>query len=139
MAEDADLTGHVIPGYELLRPIGRGGMGAAYLARQLSLDRLVVIKFLNRDPDHDPLEQAARFRREAELMARVSHPNIATIFHYGIDDDQPYLVMEYVEGGDLRSHLVPGKPLGTERVRHLLRPLVKALECLHEYGILHLD
>jgi len=139
MAEDADLTRRAIPGYELLRPIGRGGMGVAYLARQLSLGRHVVVKFLNRDPDHDPLEQAARFRREAELMARVSHPNIATIFDYGIDDGQPYLVMEHVEGGDLRSHLVPGKPLGVERIRQLLRPLVQALECLHQHGILHLD
>ena len=139
MAEDADLVRRVIPGYELLRPIGRGGMGVAYLAQQLSLGRRVVVKFLNWDPDHDPLEQAARFRREAELMARVSHPNIATIFDYGIDDGQPYLVMEYVEGGDLRSHLVPGKPLGAERVRQLVRALVKALECLHQYGILHLD
>ena len=139
MAEDADLTRHAIPGYELLRPIGRGGMGVAFLARQLSLGRRVVVKFLNRDPDHDPLEQAARFRREAELMARVSHPNIATIFDYGIDDGQPFLVMEYVEGGDLRSHLVPGKPLSVERIRTLLGPLVQALECLHQYGILHLD
>ena len=129
----------VIPGYELLRPIGRGGMGVAYLAKQLSLGRRVVIKFLNRDPDHDPLEQAARFRREAELMAKVSHPNIATIFDYGIDDGQPFLVMEYVAGGDLRSHLAPGKPLEAERIRRLLRPLVQALECLHQHGILHLD
>ena len=52
MAEDADPTRRVIPGYELLRPISRGGMGVAYLARQLSLGRLVVVKFLNRDPDH---------------------------------------------------------------------------------------
>ena len=80
MADDADRIRRVIPGYELLRPIGRGGMGVAYLAKQLSLDRLVVIKFLNRDRHHDPIEQAARFRREAEFMAKVSHPNIATIF-----------------------------------------------------------
>jgi serine/threonine-protein kinase len=139
MADDADVTQRVVPGYELLRPIGRGGMAVAYLARQLSLDRRVVLKFLFRDPGLDPIEQAARFRREAELMARLSHPNIATIFDFGIDDGQPFLVMEYVEGGDLRSQMEPSRPMAAERVRRLLRALVQALECLYQHGILHRD
>jgi formylglycine-generating enzyme required for sulfatase activity len=139
MGEDGVRPRLVIPGYELIRLVGRGGMGVAYLAEQLSLDRRVLIKLLNRDPDLDPLGQVARFRREAELMAKVSHPNITTIFDYGVDDGRPFLVMEYVEGGDLRSHLRPGKPLEAGQIRHLLRPLVDALECLHQHGILHLD
>jgi serine/threonine protein kinase len=89
MAEDADLTRRAIPGYELLRPIGRGAMGVAYLARQLSPGRLVVVKFL--------------------------------------------------EGSDLRRRLGPGESLSVARVRQLLRPLVQALECQREHGILHLD
>jgi serine/threonine-protein kinase len=139
MADDADAPQRVVPGYELLRPLGRGGMAVAYLARQLSLGRRVVLKFLFRDPGLDPIEQAARFRREAELMASLSHPNIATIFDFGIDDGQPFLVMEYVEGGDLRNQMEPGRPMAAERVRRLLRALVQALECLHQHGILHRD
>ena len=139
MAENEDSTLPLIPGYELLRPIGQGGMGVAYLAKQLSLGRLVVIKFLNRDPDHDPQVQAARFRLEAELMAHVSHPNIAMIIDYGISDGRHFLVMEYVEGGDLRRYLDPKKPMGSYRVRNLLGPLVEALQCLHQHGILHRD
>jgi serine/threonine-protein kinase len=114
-------------------------MAVAYLARQLSLGRLVVIKFLSPDANLDPIEQAGRFRREAELMACLSHPNITTIFDFGIEEGQPFLVMEYVEGGDLRKHMDGGKPMAVGRVRHLVGALVGALECLHQNGILHRD
>jgi serine/threonine-protein kinase len=139
MLKDPELDVRLIPGYELLRPIGRGGMGVAYLARQLSLGRQVVIKILNPAPDVDPAEQAARFRREAEMMAQISHPNVTTIFDFGIDEGRPYLVMEYVEGGDLRKQMVAGNPLPIDRVRDLLRSLVRALEFVHNHGILHRD
>jgi eukaryotic-like serine/threonine-protein kinase len=139
MPGDEDIGLRHLPGYRLLRPIGRGGMGVTYLAKQLSLGRQVVVKYLRPHPDLDPLEQAARFRREAELMAGASHPNVVTIFDFGIDDGRPYLVMEYVEGGDLRAQMVPGEPLPVGRVRALLGPLVRALEYLHRIGILHRD
>src|SRR5271166_1759700 len=82
-----------IPGYEILRPIGRGSMGEVVLARQLALGRDVAIKFVEMSQVADPHEQVARFRREAELMARISHPNIVTIYDFGTVDGQPYLVM----------------------------------------------
>src|SRR2546430_1928609 len=100
-----------IPGYEILRPIGKGGMGEVYLARQLSLGRLVALKILSLVPRADAEEQTVRFRREAELMARIHHPNVVAIYDFGTIEGRPYLVMEYVEGGDLRRTMEVGRPL----------------------------
>src|SRR3954453_1339487 len=108
MLNDPEMDQRPIPGYQPLRPIGRGGMGVAYLAKQLSLGRRVVIKVLHQAAGMDPAEQAARFRREAELMAKTSHSHVATIFDFGIERGHAFLVMEYVEGGDLRRQMEPG-------------------------------
>src|SRR5690242_3063834 len=88
----------LIPGYEVLRRVGHGGMGEVYVARQLVLSRLVALKFLATEPTAEPDEAMDRFRREAELMARVSHPNVLSVYDFGVIDGRPYLVMEYVEG-----------------------------------------
>jgi formylglycine-generating enzyme required for sulfatase activity len=120
-------------------------MGEVYLATQESLGRPVALKLLSPVQRLDPAEQLARFRREAELMARVHHPNIVAVYDFGIIDrdgdgaSRPYLVMEYVEGGDLRQRMVPGRPLAIELVQRLVPPLAGALECLHAEGILHRD
>jgi hypothetical protein len=128
-----------IPGYELLHQIGQGGMGEVYVARQLTLGRLVAVKFLAPEPGVEPHEALDRFRREAELMARVSHPNIASVFDFGCVDDRPYLVMEYVEGGDLRRRMTPGEPADVGDVRSVVGPVCEALSYLHRQGILHRD
>jgi formylglycine-generating enzyme required for sulfatase activity len=132
-----------IPGYTIIRPIGQGGMGEVYLATQESLGRPVALKILSLVQKVDPAEQLARFRRGAELMARVHHPNIVAVYDFGIIDrdgaSRPYLVMEFVEGGDLRQRMVPGRPLDIELVLPLVPPLAAALECLHAEGILHRD
>lgn len=139
MPSDARADILDIPGYEVLRPIGEGGMGAVYLARQVSLGRLVALKLLAIIPKADPDEQIARFRREAELMARIHHANVVSVHDFGIINGRPYLVMEYVEGGDLRRRMEPGRPLPVERVRPLVLPVTQALACLHAHGILHRD
>lgn len=128
-----------IPGYELLHRVGQGGMGEVYVARQLALARLVAAKFLAPEPDVEPHEALDRFRREAELMARVSHPNIVSVFDFGCVGNQPYLMMEYVEGGDLRRRMTPGEPSDVGDVRSVLRPVCEALSYLHRQGILHRD
>jgi hypothetical protein len=114
-------------------------MGEVYAARQLALGRLVAVKFLALEPDVEPHEGLDRFRREAELMARVSHPNILSVYDFGFVNGQPYLVMEYVEGGDLRQRMAPGEPTAVGRVRAVLGPVCEALTCLHRQGILHRD
>ena len=127
-----------IPGFEVIRPLGRGGMGLVVLARQVSLDRLVAIKFLA--PALEAAAQpAVRLRREAELMAKIKHPNIVSIYDLGHVDDRTYLVMEYVDGPDLRRSLDQGHPPPVALVRPLVRPLASALDCLHRNGILHRD
>src|SRR5438445_5730064 len=98
-----------IPGYEIERRVGQGGMGEVFLARQLSLGRQVAVKVLAVAMGTAG-EAGARFRREAELMARVHHPNIVAVHEYGTVGGRPFLVMEFVEGGDLRQRMVPGEP-----------------------------
>jgi formylglycine-generating enzyme required for sulfatase activity len=114
-------------------------MGVVVLARQLALGREVAIKFLDVAAAADAGNQVARFRREAELMARISHPNIATIYDFGTVDGQPYLVMEYIGGGDLRGKMVAHEPMSVERALALLRPIIRALNELHRQRILHRD
>jgi eukaryotic-like serine/threonine-protein kinase len=127
-----------VPGYEILGPLGCGGMGRVYLARQRALGRLVALKILC--PTGDEPEQASpRFRREAELMAGLSHPNILAVYDYGEADGCPYLVMEYVEAGDLRRRMREGQPMPIECARPILAAVGEALACLHDRGILHRD
>ena len=113
-------------------------MGEVYVARQVTLGRLVALKFLIPDWD-DPECDSARFRREAELMAKVCHPNVLSLFDYGEADGRQYLAMEYIAGGDLRGRLIPGEPLPVQEVRSILRPVADALAFLHRQGIIHRD
>ncbi len=128
-----------VPGFEILGPIGSGGMGEVYQARQLALGRTVALKWLRDDGRAQCDRNIERFRREAELMAKVHHPNILTIHDCGIADGRPYLVMEYIDSGDLRRLMSSGVPVATRTVRDLMRPICNAVACLHRNGILHRD
>ncbi len=122
MAPDVLDEAVPIPGFETIRRVGRGGMGVVYLARQVSLNRQVAIKILPPLPRAESAMRAERFRREAELMARVSHPNVVSVYDFGVANGRPYLVMEYVEGGDLRRSISAGRPLDAAQVRGLIGP-----------------
>src|SRR5437764_11882959 len=87
-----------VPGYEILRELGRGGMGVVYLARQLDLNRLVALKMIL-SGEHAGAAERDRFRREAEAVAALQHPNIVQIFEVGETSGRPYLAFEYVGGG----------------------------------------
>jgi formylglycine-generating enzyme required for sulfatase activity len=139
MARDDQANTLNIPGYEIIGPIGQGGMGAVYLARQSSLGRPVAVKILSLIPRTDPVDQIVRFRREAELMAQVHHANIVPVHDSGTVDGSPYLVMEYIEEGDLRRRMQPGHALPVEHVRPLVLPVAQALAYLHGHGIVHRD
>lgn len=129
-----------IDGYDLLGSIGRGGMGEVYLARQRSLGgRLVAIKFLPAGLDPETDERYHRFRREAELMARVQHSHVLSAIDFGQAEGRPFLVVEHVAGGDLRRLMRPGSPMSPEQARPILRAVGEALSCLHRNGILHRD
>ena len=114
--------------YEILAPIGAGGMGEVYRARDMKLDRDVAIKVLPAALAQDP-ERLARFEREAKVLAALNHPNIAQI--YGLE--QRALVMELVEGETLKG------PLPVETALGYARQIADALEAAHEKGITHRD
>ena len=126
-------------GYQFVRRIGVGGMGDAILARQLSLDREVAIKILKPLPEVMEAEQTLRFEREALMMANLAHPNVVRVYDRGIVEGRPYMVMEYVEGGDLRQRMTSEQPMPLEETRSVLRDVCTALEFLHTEGILHRD
>jgi serine/threonine protein kinase/Tol biopolymer transport system component len=119
--------------YEILAPIGAGGMGQVYRAKDTRLGREVAIKVLPDALAQDP-ERLARFNREAKVLASLNHPNIGHI--YGVESQA--LVMELVEGETLSSHLKPG-PLPIETALHYARQVAEALESAHEKGIVHRD
>ncbi len=135
---DVRETDPIIPGFEILRPLGRGGMGEVYLAKQLNLGRLVALKLLASQTDFKD-ELLARFRREAELLAAVSHPNIVTIHDYGDVGGRPYLVLEYLNQGDLRAWMKAESPMKLSRILRILEPIKEGLNDLHRRGILHRD
>src|ERR1700683_4330778 len=114
--------------YEILAPIGAGGMGEVYRARDTKLKREVALKVLPDSFAGDP-ERMARFQREAEVLASLNHPNIAAI--YGIEEHA--LVMELVPGGPLRG------PLPLETALNYARQIADALEAAHDKGIIHRD
>jgi len=130
-----------IPGYELLRLLNQGGMGKVYLARQRSLKRLVCVKVLTIPEGDDPQRARLRFTREAELLARVTHPHLLTVLDFGMTTggSLPFLVTEYIEGEDLRRRMQPGRPMAVPLARTILHQLGEGLAYLHSKGILHRD
>lgn len=124
--------------YEIVRLLGRGGMGAVYLAREVSLDREVAIKVL---PSHH--EQTAqsreRFRREARTAARLSHPNIVPLYTFGEVEGTLYFVMGYVRGESLAALLKREGRLEFSRARRILDDVAQALEYAHAAGVVHRD
>jgi len=132
----ADLIPH-FPQLEIIELIGRGGMGAVYKARQPRLNRLVALKVLARERDADA-RFADRFLREAQALARLSHPNIVTVHDFGEAGGHYYLVMEYVDGLNLRE-LERTKKLTPEEAFTIVPPICDALQYAHQQGIVHRD
>jgi serine/threonine protein kinase len=120
--------------YEIIRELGRGGMGAVYLARDVKLGRRVAIKLMqsaNR-------ALTARFLREARATARCNHENIVVIHEVAEHQDQPFMVLEYLRGQPL-SKLLEGQRLTPSRAVRLMVPVARALVCAHEHHIVHRD
>jgi hypothetical protein len=125
------------PQLEIIELIGQGGMGAVYRARQPSLDRVVALKILPPQTATDP-GFAERFTREARALARLSHANIVAVHDFGQAGAFPYLVMEFVDGVNLRHLLAAGKIAPGEALA-IVPPICDALQYAHDRGIVHRD
>jgi len=126
-----------VAGFELLGRLGTGGMATVYKARQVSLNRIVALKILPPELARDE-KYLARFRREALLAARLSHPNIVHVYDVGHADGQQYIVMEFVNGQSLAKVLGDG-PLDEPRALEIARDVAAALGHAHAQGIVHRD
>ncbi|MTE15258.1 serine/threonine-protein kinase [Nocardia aurantiaca] len=129
--------GVVFAGYRVERLLGAGGMGEVYLAHDRDLPRFVALKLLNRVASDDD-ETRQRFLREANIIARLSHPNIVTIYARGEEQGRLWLAMAYVDGSDLAAELLEG-PLDPERAAAITADLARALDYAHDAGVLHRD
>jgi serine/threonine protein kinase len=126
-----------IGGYEIVGELGRGGMGVVFKAWQTQLKRFVALKMILARAHAGPAE-LARFRREAEAVARLQHPNIVQVYEIGEQDGCPYLTLEYVAGGSLAEHL-DGRSLAPEPAARLVETLARAVHYAHQRGIIHRD
>src|SRR4051812_5556075 len=134
------MVGRVFMGrYEVQRLLGEGGMGRVYLARQLDLDRQVVVKVMH---DHIAADSVFRdrFRREMQLMAHFQHPYAVALYDASLDDPQgPCIIMEYIRGVTLDTLLARNGRLTPMRVERLLGQLCEVLQAAHGEGIIHRD
>jgi serine/threonine protein kinase/tetratricopeptide (TPR) repeat protein len=126
-----------VPGYEILGELGRGGMGVVYKARQLGLKRLVGLKVILAGTHADPA-QLARFKAEAEAVARLQHPNIVQVYEVGEHLGLPFFSVEYMDGGSLDRKL-QGTPLPPRQAAALLETLARAMAVAHQHGVIHRD
>lgn len=125
--------------YRILKSIGRGGMADVYLAKDLILDNEeVAIKVLRTNYQTDQIA-IARFQREARAMAELNHPNIVSIRDIGEEDGQQFLVMEYVDGSDLKRHIQEHAPLSNTEVVRIMEEVLSAMTLAHQQGIIHRD
>jgi serine/threonine protein kinase len=131
--EPGDLVG----AYEILGPLGAGGMGDVYRARDTRLGRQVAIKFIAGDIAADAMA-TERLAREARLTSSLNHPNIVTVHDVGEAGGQPYLVMELVEGRSLQEFIADGR-IPLPRVLDLAAQIADGLAAAHDAGVIHRD
>ena len=138
-----DLKGKLLDGRYLVESeLGRGGLGVVYLARDTKLmDKRVVVKVLLEQLGSDDEETAdwvrRKFREEIEALARIDHPGVVGVMHAGdLPDGRPFIVMQYIEGGSLRS-LIKHGPMEFARAANILRQVGHAIGSAHGRGIIH--
>ena len=131
------VVGIVPPGYEVLGELGRGGMGVVYKARQRALDRVVALKMILAG-GHAGQEAQARFRTEAEAIARLVHPGIVQVYEIGECGGLPWFSLEFCDGGNLEKHLA-GTPQPPAESAALVEQVARAVQAAHDKGVIHRD
>ena len=130
--------GEKVGAYILGKQLGQGGMATVYLGHHPQLDRQVAIKVMHQNFLDDE-GFVARFKREAQIVAKLNHPHIVPVYDYDEHDGQPYLVMKYIQGWTLKKQLIKD-PLDLEGImQNVMSAIGDALNYAHEQGILHRD
>src|SRR4051812_8242864 len=125
--------------YRIDAVLGQGGMGTVYSGTQLSVNRPVAIKLIAGPVAQNP-ESVRRFRREAEAMARLRHPNTVRLFEFGVTErNELFMVMELLEGSDLAQHLSARRALPVFEAMNIARQTLESLSEAHALGIVHRD
>jgi len=127
----------VVKQYRLVRQLGRGGMGEVYLAEDTSLRRFVALKFIAGDRDENT-DHRSRFIREAQAVAKVSHPNVVTIYEVAEHKGRPFFAMEHIEGEPLRQY-VARQQLDLLSILDLANQMIAGLQAAHDHGVVHRD
>ena len=127
----------VVPGFEILEELGRGGMGVVYKARQINLNRLVALKMVLAGAHAGPVA-LARFHKEAQAVASLQHPDIVQIHDVGQADGLPYFCLEFIDGGSLAAQ-IDGRPQDITQAAWTIRILARAIHAAHLQGIVHRD
>jgi serine/threonine-protein kinase len=126
-----------MPGYEIIRELGRGGMGVVYQARQTKLNRPVALKMIL-SGSHAGADDLTRFQTEAEAIARLRYPNIVQVYEVGEYEGKPFFSLEFCGGGSLEKKL-NGTPLPPKDAAALVETLARAMQAAHEQHVIHRD
>ena len=135
-----ERVGHTLAGrYRLLQELGSGGMGTVYLAEHVHLGRRTAVKLMHKELCCQP-DAEQRFRREANLAARISHPSIAQVYDFDCTPEGEFLLaMEFVEGETVAERLKREGPFPLPLALHVLETVAEGLDTAHQIGILHRD
>lgn len=124
--------------YRIIDTLGEGGMANVYLAKDIILQRKVAVKVLRLDLQKEP-QTEARFQREALATSELSHPNIVSVLDVGNDQGLPYMVMEYVDGPDLKEYIQKNSPLDLHEVIRIMDQILSAVALAHKHNVIHRD
>ena len=137
--QQTQLQAYFDPEFKIVRLLGEGAMARVYVAREAALRRLVAIKVLNSEVAEDEIARK-RFERESRSAAKIRHQNVATVYRVGsLDDETPFMIMEYIEGKNLADALKAEGVMTVEQACRTLGQLASALAAAHENGIVHRD